>query len=198
MFLDDGLKWHEHVKELSRKCWAGLSRLKRFRKVLLTTLKKRLYSSLVLPHLDYCCLVWQECSKELDNVNKLERIQNYQMRIILDQPPLTSTTKLRNKLGWTSLESRREYLRTMMLHRIMTGDALLELRSFFQANKDIRSQDTVITRGSKNLFVRQVNTEYGRRTFSFAGSKVWNRLPLEVRRLKGQAFKLAVVSIVHQ
>ena len=75
VFLDDGLKWREHVKELSRKCWAGLSRLKRFRKVLPTTLKKRLYSSLVLPHLDYCCLVWQECSKEL--VNRLEKIQNY-------------------------------------------------------------------------------------------------------------------------
>ena len=196
MFLDDGLKWREHVKELSRKCWAGLSRLKRFRKVLPTTLKKRLYSSLVLPHLDYCCLVWQECSKEL--VNRLEKIQNYGMRIILDQPPLTPATELRNKLGWTSLESRREFLRTTMLHRIMTGDAPLELRSFFQANEDIRSQDTAITRGSKNLFVRQVNTEYGRRTFSFAGSKVWNRLPLEVRRLKGQAFKSAVVSILHQ
>ena len=70
VFLDDGLKWCEHVKEQSRKCWAGVSRLKHFRKVLPTTLKKRLYSSLVLPHLDYCCLVWQECSKEL--VNKLE------------------------------------------------------------------------------------------------------------------------------
>ena len=21
VFLDDGLKWHEHVKELTRKCW---------------------------------------------------------------------------------------------------------------------------------------------------------------------------------
>ena len=193
VFLDDGLKWREHVKELSRKCWAGLSRLKRFRKVLPTTLKKRLYNSLVLPHLDYCCLVWQECSKEL--VNKLERIQNYGMRIILDQPPLTPTTELRNKLGWTSLESRREYFRTMMLHRVMTGDAPLEMRSLFQVNEDIRSQGTAITRGSKNLFISQANSEFGRRTFAFAGSKVWNRLPLEVRRLKGQAFKSAVTSI---
>ena len=123
---------------------AGLSRLKRFRKVLPITLKKRFYSSLVLPHL-YCCLVWQEYSKEL--VNKLKRIQNYRMKIILDQPHMTPTTELRNRLGWTSLESQRECLRTMMLHRVMTGDAPLELRSLFQANEDIRSQDTTITKG---------------------------------------------------
>ena len=83
----------------------------------------------------------------------------------------------------------------MMLHRVMTGDAPLEMRSLFQANEDIRSQGTAITRGSKNLFISQANSEFGRRTFAFAGSKVWNKLPLEVRRLKGQAFKSAVTSI---
>ena len=37
--------------------------------------KKRVYNGLVLSHLDYCCVVWQECRKILQQ--KLERIQNY-------------------------------------------------------------------------------------------------------------------------
>ena len=192
--LDDELKWRDHVKDVSKKCCAGLSRLNRLKKVLPTTLKKKLYNSLVLPHLDYCCLVWQECSKEL--TNKLERIQNYGMRIILDQPPLTPTTELRSKLGWSSLESRRDYFRLMMLHRVATGDAPLELRNLVRANDNIRSQDTTITRESKNFFINQTNSEYGRRTFAHAGAKAWNSLPLKVRSLGFKPFKLAISSIL--
>jgi len=33
--------------------------------VLPSTTKKQLYNALVLPHMDYCLVVWQECSREL-------------------------------------------------------------------------------------------------------------------------------------
>ena len=37
--------------------------------------KKQIYNALVLPHLDYCSVVWQEWSMEVGK--KLERVQNY-------------------------------------------------------------------------------------------------------------------------
>jgi len=55
--------------------------------------KKELYSALVLPYLDYCSVVWQECSKE--QVQRLERVQNYGMRIILSKPPRTNSEEMR-------------------------------------------------------------------------------------------------------
>ena len=58
VYLDDSLKWHEQVNAICRKCWAALASLKRFRKVLPVSLKKKLYNCMVLPHLDYCCLIW--------------------------------------------------------------------------------------------------------------------------------------------
>ena len=61
-------------------CW-----LRRLKDVLPPNIKKKVYNALVLPHLDYCSVVWQECIKDLRM--KIERVQNYGMRIILSQPP---------------------------------------------------------------------------------------------------------------
>ena len=61
------------------------SNLRRLKNVLPSTTKNQLYNALVLPHMDYCSVLWQECSRELRQ--KLERVQNYGMRLILSQPP---------------------------------------------------------------------------------------------------------------
>ena len=54
-------------------------------------------------------VVWQECTKDLRM--KIERVQNYGMRIILSQPPRTPSKRLRDKLKWMTLEKRREMCR---------------------------------------------------------------------------------------
>ena len=49
--------------------------------ILVPDTKRKIYNAMVLPHLDYCSVMWQECTKEVGM--KLERVQNYGMRIIL-------------------------------------------------------------------------------------------------------------------
>ena len=46
-------------------------------------------------HLDYCCVVWQECSLELQR--KVESIQNYGMRLILSKPARTPSIDFSEK-----------------------------------------------------------------------------------------------------
>ena len=78
------------------------SDLRRLKNVLPSTTKKQLYNALVLSHMDYCSVIWQKCSRELRQ--KLERVQNYGMRLILSQPPRTHSEKMRRKLNWMTLE----------------------------------------------------------------------------------------------
>ena len=63
----------------------GLASWRRLQHALPTTIKKNIYNAIVLPHLDYCSVVWLECSQKL--CQELERIQNYGMRIVLSKPP---------------------------------------------------------------------------------------------------------------
>ena len=50
----------------------------------------------------------------------LERVQNYGMRLILSKPPRTHSEELRQELGWTTLERRREVSRMKLMHRCVT------------------------------------------------------------------------------
>ena len=66
-------------------------------------LRALLYRSTVLPHLDYCAVVWAECCK--DDANKLERIQNRGMRLILDEGYDHPSASMRSRLAGCVFEA---------------------------------------------------------------------------------------------
>ena len=59
------------------------------------------YNGYVLPSFDYCDVVWQNCSPKPSA--KLERLQNYAMRVILKVPRVTLASWARERLGWKTL-----------------------------------------------------------------------------------------------
>ena len=77
VMLDDALSWKDQVESVRKKCFVGLAKLRRLKMLLSSRTKKQIYNALVLPHFDYCSVVWQEWSMELGK--KLERVQNYGM-----------------------------------------------------------------------------------------------------------------------
>ena len=81
--IDQKLTWQSHVASLRKKSLAMISTISRVKSCLPVRVRQLLYKSLVLPQLDYCPTVWHtNCSNELST--KIERLQNYAMRIILD------------------------------------------------------------------------------------------------------------------
>ena len=178
VWIDDGLTWQDQVEAVRRKCFAGLAKLKRLRNVLPSSTKKRIFCALVQPHLDYCSVVWQECSLALQL--RLDRIQNYGMRLILSQPPRTPSEGLRKRLNWMPLSTRREMFRMVLVHRCLRKQAPRCLSDRFKTNAEIGNFKT---RGSNNLFLTLVKTEFFRRSFTFKGAWEWNKLPIELKEL---------------
>ena len=101
VWIDDCLTWRDHIADVRRKCFGALSKIQWLRDVLPVDTKKKLYDTFVLPHLDYCCVLWHECSKELQC--RVDRIQNYRNRLILSKPSRTPSEGLRQELKWTHL-----------------------------------------------------------------------------------------------
>ena len=64
-----------------------------------------LYSALILPHVDYCSVVWDQLTRDLKR--KVQIIQNFGVRLILNTPRMANGTEMRQKLGWlyTSTEN---------------------------------------------------------------------------------------------
>ena len=94
--VDRDLNWSEHVIGIRRKCLASLAQLRRVFPVLPRRTRIMIYNALVLPHLDYCSCVWSACGTNLQV--KLERIQNYAMRMITSAKPRTLSAQLRAEL----------------------------------------------------------------------------------------------------
>ena len=79
VFLDIGLTWNDHIEYVRKKCFAGLGKLKKWSGVLPSRTKKQIYNALVLPYLDYCSVVLQECSVFEAEVGKSSELwkENY-------------------------------------------------------------------------------------------------------------------------
>ena len=53
VIIDSELTWEKHVAAVRRKCFGCLAMLRRLRHTLPVSLKARLFSALIRPHLDY-------------------------------------------------------------------------------------------------------------------------------------------------
>ena len=67
-----------------------IARLYQLKDSLPSNTEKTIYNVLVLPHLDYCCVVWMECADVYVLQQRVERIQIYAMRLIYFKPPRMS------------------------------------------------------------------------------------------------------------
>ena len=110
-----------HIDSVRKKCLAKLALIRRADHYLPCSIRKLLYLAIVLPHLDYCSVVWHSCGTTLSD--RVERIQNYAMRMILQKPPTTRSHPLRQMLGWTTLHHRRHLAMLGKVHRCLTNRA---------------------------------------------------------------------------
>ena len=123
-----------------RKCFGQLARLRKLRDVLPASLKKRIYNALVLLHLDYCSVVWQECTKSLQL--RVEQIQNHGMRFIWSKPYRAPSEEMWKSLKFTTLAVKCKRFRLEMVHRCLYGPSPKALLGLFVRNKEMRYNNT--------------------------------------------------------
>ena len=102
VILDEHLTFDEHVTYIITKALKKLGILRRAHEYLNMNTKILLYKSLVLPHLDYCDLIYM-CTTE-ENLQRLQYIQNCACRIILRADIYTSVTEMHHELKLPTLK----------------------------------------------------------------------------------------------
>ena len=65
LMIDENLSWEEHVNDMSKKVAKGLTMLRRIRDLLPINTLVDIYSSIILPHFDYCSSMWDNCRNTL-------------------------------------------------------------------------------------------------------------------------------------
>jgi hypothetical protein len=126
---------------VAKKAAKGIGLLRRSKDLLDSNTLKTIYSAIVLPHFDYCALVWDNCSQTLKN--KLEKLQNKAARIITGDSYEIRSDVVRSKLGWgITLQERRDKIMSKLMKQIMDNNSINYLRELF----------TISLKGYGNIF----------------------------------------------
>ena len=176
--VDKDLNWKRHITEVRRKALAVIATIRRARGYLPVQTRKLLYNTLVLPHMDYCSVIWHSIGTTLSQ--SIESLQNYAMRVVLDKPPRTPSAPLSNAM-------------LSQVHSCILNHAPSYLYSKFQRNSTRYSS----TRGANKLRLSRPSTEFYRASFEFQGAFHYNKLDQTITSKPNlAAFKAALSDLI--
>ena len=115
--LDSRLTWEAHVTQIGKKINRVLYTLRFIRHCTSEALRTRLVQALIVPHLDYCSVVYLDAKKQLKT--RLQRLSNSGVRYIFGIRRDSSITPYRKGLGWLCVDSRRSYFMAILIYKIL-------------------------------------------------------------------------------
>ena len=141
-----------------------------------TCLKMCLYNSYVMSYFTYCSAIWNNCN-EYDK-QKLERLNVRALRCVYNKRvPLHGY----EYYGLT-LSNRRLLDIAILIFKAVNGMLPGYLSDLFVVRNNVKC-----LRGTNKLLVvvpRKKTTNFGLKSTTFIGAKVWNSLPDKLRSMK--------------
>lgn len=170
--IDDKLNFKVHIDYVISKIAKKHGILSRLRGKLPFWSKIFLYKTLIAPHIDYCSSILFLASET--QIKRLQRLQNRQMRFILQCNKYTPIRMMLDTLQWLSVKERIVFNVLTIIYK-MTQDLLPEyLRSILVSGNDIHEHRT---RRINDLRVVPFSMTSTQRSIYYKGIKMFNSLP---------------------
>ena len=168
--INEHLSWSNHITNITKKANATRGFLQRNISSCPSSIKEICYKLMIRPIIEYASTIW---APHLQNeILKLESIQRKSARFVLnDYARLSSVTSMLQKLGWPTLEQRRNNSKIIMLYKIIHNVVHIDY-------SDVLIEKTNCTRGHSQRFhvpLTRINAYH----YSFFPSAIrkWNILP---------------------
>ena len=184
VLMDSKLNFSEHVKKVCNKINSSISLLARTRKFVDQPTAFLLYNALVLPHIDFCCMVW---SAKRTLVSKIKKLQNRALCIVFKLPPLSHTNLLFSNFN-TTVAQRIHFQLACQAFRASTGvvpDCLCQRLNPIQPGN--RPMTRAITHG--NFIISKPKREIFKNSFSYRAPSFLNGVPFTTRSNSYSSFR---------
>ena len=138
--ISDTLCWDKHIDHVLKTCNSYLYLLTRIE--IYSSLHNRIlfYNSYILPHLDYCRIIWGSCISVSED--RLIQFQERAARIILDKDYNTPSTELFTELNWTTFPERVLYQKSIAMYKIVNNICPDYLKNHIAYTSEFNSRDT--------------------------------------------------------
>lgn len=172
--IDNKLKFDTHITNICRNASRQLNIMYRFRGILDFKLRETVHNTFIMANFNYCPIVWHFCSKA--SANKMEKIQERALRFLFNDK-ISSYEDLLKRCDSTTLHLKR-------LKSICTEvfKSLNNLNPTFM-NEMFVTKETPYNLRDQNILdpPKFKKITYGKNTFSYYGSHLWNHLPNELK-----------------
>lgn len=176
--IDDKLSFEKHFNTCVKKVAGKTNLLSRVSRKLTFEAKKTVYNTIVLPHFQYCSTVYFTCTKE--QIQKMQKIQNRAMRIILKCDYLTPRDFMLKALNWLSIHQQIKYNVLVFIYKTLKGHLPKYLSENLTHTSNIHDRNT---RQNDNDILRLPNfkLESSRKNIFYYGIKLYNEMPKEIK-----------------
>ena len=118
--IDQHLNWENHVELIATKISSGIGAIRKLKEFVNRNTLVSVYNSLIQPHFDYCCEVWDTLGQGLSD--RIQKLQNRAARLIMNFKNEHGQSILAcNSLGWISLQERRAQMKARLMYKTVNG-----------------------------------------------------------------------------
>ena len=200
--LDYKLNFDVHISIMCKKIGRQINVLKRIGQYLPIGCRKIIYQCFIQSNFNFCPIIWHFCS--VSNTKKLEKLNCRALRLVY-KDYTSSYESLLAADSSVSLHLQRQRALAEEVYKILEKQ-----RPSYLLNL-VRKKETSYNLRRKNVCIDNFNSiKYGKKSFSYEASKIWNDLPNYIREAKnfktfrkllrtwkGEECKCAMCSFAH-
>ena len=179
-WFDGELKMDTQINSICKTAFFHLYNIRRIRKFLSFECTKILVNAFVASRLDFCNSPLYGLPK--NQLHKLQRVQNAAARLTCNVGRFEHITPSLYMLHWLPVNYRIQFKILLFVYKALNGIAppyiseLVELKPASRYN--LRNSDDTLLLNSPSFKSR---ITLGDRSFKYAGPKLWNELPRDIR-----------------
>ena len=170
VWIDQNLSMEKHINSIVSHCYKILRDISRIKKYLKRKELEQIVHAVIIFRLDYCNSLFVNLNKE--ELFKLQKVQNSAARLILGKRRRDSARLALYELHWLNVEARISFKILLLVFKVVRGMCNMTLT---YKNFNGRPNDYLM------LKTPNFKTKYGKRTFEYNGSRLWNALPVNIR-----------------
>ena len=171
VILDPHLTYDHHISKTVSSCFSKLYQIDRVKKSFDKETLKLLITTLVFSKMLYCSTVWSRTLTQ--NINKLQSIQNFASKIVMNSWKFHYVTPLLRQLNWLPVSQVLYYRDCVLNYKCFNSLAPQYLVNKFTKSSSILARHT---RNRDLLHIPLYRTATGQRTFTYRGTSIWNNI----------------------
>lgn len=183
--VDNHLTFKDHALYIIDKITKNVNFLSRVSPFLSRWSRVTVYNTLVLPHLVFSSSILYLANK--NELNRLQKLQNRCMRMILAAKRDTPIKNMQRELKWLSVEKFLQYQVLTLVYKIKNGLTPNYLTEKLVTNETVH---TYPTRNKHNFYITTKNRTSSEKAIFHKGLIVFNSLPGHIKNIpKLNSFK---------